>query len=124
MREQIFNYVKTKYKSEIEYPWFKFPNYCVFRHSDNRKWYGIIMNIPYSKLGINQDGYVDILNVKISDWALYNIVLQQKGIFKGYHIASGNWVSILLDESVNLELIYKLIDESFISTSLKKKIKK
>ena len=76
LREKVFEYVEEKYKSKIEYPWFHFPNYCVFRHNNNNKWFGLIMNIPYSKLRINKEGYVDILNVKIDDWFLHDMLIQ------------------------------------------------
>ena len=65
LREEIFKYVGEKYKSQIEYPWIKFPNYCVFRHKDNRKWYGIIMNIDYSKLNKKNTGLVEVMNLKL-----------------------------------------------------------
>ena len=51
-REEVFEYVTNKYKSKIEYLWSRFPNYAVFRNDNNKKWYGIIMDIPYKKLGI------------------------------------------------------------------------
>ncbi len=46
--------------------------------------------------------------------------MQQDGIFKGYHISRGSWISILLDGTVSLEAIYGLIDESFAVTLGKK----
>ena len=45
---------------------------------------------------------------------------QQDGIFKGYHISRGNWVSVLLDGTVSLETVYSLIDISFRVTLNKK----
>ena len=119
-RNEIFKYVKEIYQSEIEYPWIKFPNYCVFRHKDNNKWYGLIMNIPYAKLGEDKEGLVDILNVKIDDFMLKEFLVKQKGIYEGYHIARGKWVSILLDGTVNINQIYDLIDKSFVATGKKK----
>ncbi|MBQ7466743.1 MAG: MmcQ/YjbR family DNA-binding protein [Clostridia bacterium] len=121
LREKIFEYVKEVYQSEIEYPWFRFPNYCVFRHKDNKKWYGIIMDVPYKKLGIDKDGVADILNVKAADFMFKEFLIKQNGIIDGYHIARGNWISILLDGSVELKQIYDLLDQSFVATGRKKK---
>lgn len=124
LRNEVFKYVTEKYGSEIEYPWFKFPEYAVFRHIDNKKWFGLIMNIPYNKLGLNGDEYVDVLNVKSNDKFLIDIMLNENGIFPGYHLSKGNWLSVLLDGTVPLEKIFALIDESFASTASKaKKIK-
>ena len=122
MKEKIFEYITETYSSDIEHPWPKYPEYAVFRHDDNKKWYGLVMNIEYSKLGIDKDGYTDILNIKTSDFLKRDFLIQQEGIFKGYHIARGNWVSILLDGTVQYDFIISLIDESFrVTASAKKK---
>ena len=121
-RNKIFQYVKDKYKSQIEYLWLRFPGYCIFRHDDNRKWYGIVMDVSYQKLGINKDGVVDILNVKIDDCVLRDMLLHRNGFLSGYHISRGNWISILLDKSVELDEIFNLIDQSYNSTATRRNI--
>ena len=119
LREDALNYARDKYKTKPEYLWRRFPNYAVLRHADNRKWYGIIMDVPRENLGLNGSERVDIINVKISDASYANILIRQEGYFKGYHISRGNWVSVLLDGSVPMNEIQSLIDESFIVTSKK-----
>ena len=119
LRQAVFNYVKKKYKSEIEYLWY--PNYAAFRHVDNKKWYGIVMDVLRSKLGLSGDGVVDILIVKLDDLLLRDLLIQQDGYLPGYHISRGNWISILLDGTVPLEEITGLIDTSFEVTASKKK---
>ena len=113
LRETVFEYVKEKYQSEIEYLWFKYPNYAVFRNKINNKWYGIVMDVPYKKLGIEKEGKVDILNVKVANFMIKELLIQQKGILNGYHIARGNWISLLLDGTNKSEQIYRFIDESY-----------
>lgn len=54
IREQIYAYVKKKYKAEPEYLWRRYPDYAVLRHEDNRKWFGLIMDIPRSKPGASR----------------------------------------------------------------------
>ncbi len=119
LRETIFCYVYDKYKTDPEYLWRRFPRYAVLRHDDNRKWYGIIMDVPRENLGIHGSNRVDILNVKLSDPSYADMLTRQEGYFKGYHISRGNWVSVLLDGTVSLKEIQSLIDESFIVTSKK-----
>lgn len=113
LREDVFRYIKKKYKSEIEYLWVRYPGCAVFRHTDNQKWYGLVMDIPRSKLGLTGDEIVDILNVKLDSPLLVDLLKQQDGFFPGYHISRGNWVSILLDGTVPLEEICGLIDRSY-----------
>lgn len=121
LRNQIYEYVEKKYKSKIEYLWFKYPNYAVFRNNYNKKWYGIIMDIPYKKIGIDKEGYVDILNIKVGDLLLKELLIQQQGIYKAYHISRGNWISVSLDGMVDKEQIFALIDESYSIVSKSKK---
>jgi predicted DNA-binding protein (MmcQ/YjbR family) len=121
LRQSVFDYVEKKYKSKIEYLWYRFPDYAVFRHEDNQKWYGLVMDVPRSKLGLTGDNIVDILNVKLDDLLLRDLLIQQNGYFPGYHISRGNWISILLDGTVPIEEIKGLIDTSFEVTASKKK---
>lgn len=159
-REKLFAYVKKKYKTSPEYPWRRYLNYVVFRHEDNSKWYGLIMDIPKNKLNeskgesegtvlsdsfspmshgedskltlsermsqretspvthVTQE-FVDILNVKMPDSFLADVLVRQKGFYRGYHIARGNWISILLDGTVDFAEICKWLDESFMATASK-----
>lgn len=120
LRESVFQYVKEKYGGEIEYPWARFPNYAVFRHEDNRKWYGLVMNVPKNRLGLDGDDYADILNVKMDDVLLRDVLIRHPGYFVGYHISKGSWTSILLDGTVPFEDVCKWIDVSFQATASKK----
>ena len=122
LRDKIYEYVKENYGCEIEHLWFKFPGYAVFRRKDCEKWFGIIMDIHASKLGQEIDEFVDVLNVKVDNFALRDLLLQQKGFFKGYHMGH-NWVSILLDGSVHENQIFDLIDESYDAVGKKYKTK-
>ena len=123
-REQVFEYVKKKYKAEPEYLWMRFPDYAIFRHADNEKWFGLVMNIPRKKLGMDGEDFVDILNVKLSDSLLVDMLIQQPGYFRGYHISRGNWVSILLDGSVSFDDICRWLEESYFTTASKEKKQK
>jgi hypothetical protein len=67
LREKLIDYVKERYDAEITYPWpQQFPRYCTIREKNNPKWFGLIMNVPYAKLGINKKGVAEILNVKLN----------------------------------------------------------
>ncbi len=42
-RTELFNYIKQTYQTHPEYLWKKFPNYAVFRHQSNNKWYAKLL---------------------------------------------------------------------------------
>jgi predicted DNA-binding protein (MmcQ/YjbR family) len=121
LRGKILTYVKKKYGTNPEYVWAKFPEYAIFRHADNQKWYGLLMNITYDKIDPGKCGAVDILNLKLNDLLLRDMLVQQEGYYPGYHISRGNWISIVLDGTVPLDAITHLIDVSFNATASKKK---
>ena len=124
IRDQVFSFVKKKYKATPEYLWRRYPDYAIFRHADNQKWFGLIMDLKRKKLGLDGDEIVDVLNVKFSDPLLADLLIQQPGYFRGYHISRGNWVSILLDGTVPFDDICKWLDESYIATASKEKKQK
>ena len=125
LRGEVFAYAKKKYNTKPEYLWEKYPDYAVLRHDDNQKWYGLIMNIPYNKIDSAKDGNVDILNVKLDDPLLIDMLThEQKGYYVGYHISRGNWLSIVLDGTVDLKSVFELLDTSYKVTASKQKKQK
>ena len=117
IRKQLFAYIKETYKASPEYLWRRVPGYAVFRHGDNQKWFALVMNVPGSKLGLETDEIVDIVNVKIADPFLADVLTQQEGFFRGYHISKGNWISILLNGTVEFDEISKWLEESYMATA-------
>ncbi len=132
LRDDVFAYVKKKYKAEPEYLWRSYPDYAVFRHAENRKWFGIVMNVPESVLGLQEaapelsggaesGGRVDILNVKVDDPILLDLLLRQTGYFPGWHMNRRNWISIILDGTVGFDEICGMIDAGFLATAPREK---
>lgn len=119
MRRKIFQYAAEKYDTQPEYLWDKTPDAAVLRHSDNRKWYGIVMTVAYKKLGLAGEGSIDILNVK-TDPLLAGSLRLRDGILPGYHMNKGNWITLLLDGTLREDDIFPLIDMSYELTSGRK----
>ena len=120
LRNKISEYITSQYASSPEYLWAKYPNYAVFRHMGNKKWFAVIMDIPYKKLDLDKEGITDILNIKVSPLMAGSLELTE-GILPAYHMKKGAWVSILLDGSVDKEQIKALIAMSYELTDSKKK---
>ncbi len=121
IKEEISNYIKKKYEADPEYLWKRYPDYAVYRHDDNRKWFVIIMDVDADRLGLHGTERVDIIDVKVDDMMLRDILLKQKGYLPGYHMNKGSWITILLDGSVPCGDICNMIDTSFINTASKMK---
>lgn len=108
-----------QYHTEPERLWEKYPEHVVLRHSSNRKWYALFMNVPRNKLGLDGGEYVDILNIK-ADPVMVSSFYLEKGILPGYHMNKGKWITVLLDGTVPMNVIELLLDTSFALTKEKK----
>lgn len=127
---------------KIDFPFSTAPEYGVFRNPENRKWYGIIMNIPKSK--IEKQGRASKRGVKGSaravsakksidkrraaslsaDDAIVEIInvkidpeksielKKRRGFYDAYHMSKKNWITIALDGSVSDGLIVDLLKKS------------
>lgn len=122
-RDDILEYALKEYKTKPEYPWMSLPGYAVLRHSSNKKWYGIIMNVSQEKIGLSGQGIIDILDIKC-DPVLLGSLMSEKGILPAYHMHKGNWITVLLDGSVDRDLILSLLQMSYELTTKKQTHKK
>ena len=104
---------------KIDFPFSTAPEYGVFRNPENRKWYGIIMNIPKSKIENSgraaslsaDDAIVEIINVKIDPEKSIELK-KRRGFYDAYHMSKKNWITIALDGSVSDGLIVDLLKKS------------
>ncbi len=116
-RQTIFRWVRKQYGTVPDYPWSD--NNAVLRHKDNRKWYGVILEVAKSKLGLPDEGTVDVINVKC-DPLLTGSLQKKPGFHPAYHMNKEKWISIRLDGSAGDEEIRNLIHLSFELTKTKK----
>lgn len=122
-RQELTDYIFDRYSVEPDYPFPRDDVTCVFRHSDNRKWFGIAMVIPYRTLGIRKAGSVDILNIKC-DPIIMGSFRGKPGFLPAYHMNKDKWITVLLDGSAGQEDIRFLLDMSYGMTAAKVKERK
>ena len=118
MRIEVENYINNYYDIIQEYPWNDYPKYTTFKHKNNKKWFALIMDVPYRKLNIDKDGVTDVINVKIVPEAIGSLRMNS-GILPAYHMNKEHWITILLDGSVQFDQITELIDISYALTDKK-----
>lgn len=116
--KEVIKYVKEKYNDDLEYLWEKFPENAIWRNKTNNKWYGAILVISERKLEISSDKKIEIIDLRYQKDKIEELIDYNK-IFPGYHMNKKSWITIKLDGSLELEEIFKLIDNSY-NISLKK----
>lgn len=116
-REQVFEHVHEKYGIRPDYIFKQFPRYAGLRHANNRKWYGLIMNVPRENLGLEGKEELDIINLKL-DPELLQMLKTKTGYFTAYHMNKEHWISISLKDAEPSEL-FQLIENSYMLTKKK-----
>ena len=111
-RSEIFGYALKKYGAKPDYPFKAYRNYAVLRHSDDEKWFGLVMNVPREKLGLEGEGEVDILDIKCHP-AKVDDLKAKPGFRPAYHMNKEHWLTVILDGSVSKEEVFALLDESY-----------
>mgnify|MGYP000444072656 FL=1 len=114
-REEIYEYVKKQYGTVPEYLWKESLESAVLR-DPNGKWYAVLMQVEKSRLGLEGDTKVDIIDVKC-DPDMVGLLTQTYGFLPGYHMNKKYWITMLLDGTVSeaktldfLDMSYDLID--------------
>ena len=121
-RLELKQYIAETYGIEPDCPWSKNPNFEVYRHSSNKKWFALIMDIPRNRIGLRGTDIIDVANLKCNP-LLLGSVRAESGIFPAYHMNKENWVTVALDDSASDEIIKMLLDVSYELTAAKIKHK-
>ena len=114
-RKELEEYISLTYGVEPEYPWDDV-SHGVFRHKAGRKWFAIVMRIGRDRLGLKEEGTVDVLNVKCAP-TLTAALPAEPGFYPAYHMNKKHWISIALDGSARDEDIRWLLDMSYDMTN-------
>lgn len=110
--EEILEYVKKKYQTQPEYLWKRTPDCFILRHSDNSKWYAIVMKIKKDLLNLNSKEEIYVINLKC-DPVMVGFLIDNITIFPAYHMNKKHWITVILDGSMEIGEIYSLIDSSW-----------
>ena len=116
-RAELTRYIFDTYSVEPDYPFSDDNVSAVFRHSANRKWFALAMNIPARRLGLPSDARMDIVNLKCDP----NLIVSLRGapgLFPAYHMSKENWITAALDGSAPEDEIKILLAMSYDLTAM------
>ena len=112
---RITELILGEYGVSPDFPWDEDPYNAagVFRHAESRKWFGLIMNIPIGSLLHNKDKRpVDVINLKLdTDDAEH--IRSIPAVFPAFHMNHKLWISVVLDDTVQDEVVMALVYDSF-----------
>ena len=110
---EIIKYIKKKYNSTMVKPFRSNPNIKAFV-TDKNKWYALILDVEYNKL--NKDSSIEskvkIINLKHNTDHIPKII-NERNIFPSYHMSKKHWISVVMDNNMDLNYLMQLIDISY-----------
>lgn len=123
MTKQTFlDHCLNIYNTTADYPFDEDFETAVLRHSDNRKWYAIVMRVSRRKFGFDSDEVVDVINLKLP-LEMFRSFGAVDGVYPAYHMNKLHWVSVLLPDAAD-DLIEFLVNASYEATKDKKRRRK
>lgn len=111
-KAMLIKYIADNYGAEPDYPWTDAPEWAVFRHGGNGKWFALIMNVSADKLGLEGAGKISIVNLKCGTLLVGSLVAEN-GFFPAYHMNKTHWISAALDGTADDETIKMLLELSY-----------
>lgn len=103
---RISQLIQEKYHISPEFIFDKFPDLGVFRIQ--KKWFSIIMPIEEFN-GMHQ---IEVINVKCKPEQL-DTLFTMDGIYEAYHMNKKNWISIVLNDTIDDQTIMDCIIQSY-----------
>lgn len=99
------------YYDEPVFLWESAKDHGVFKNDNNDKWYALIMYVDGKKIDEKLEGKVEAINIKLSPLKIIDL-LKRKGFYPAYHMNKKNWITIVLDDTLQDEEIMGYVRES------------
>ena len=121
-KQSFLSYCSGTYGTSPDYPFEEDFETAVLRHSDNRKWYALVMRVSRRKFGLDSDEVIEVVNLKLPV-EMYGSFGAADGVYPAYHMNKLHWISVLLPDAPD-DLVQFLVDVSFeVTKTTKKKTK-
>ena len=111
--EDVLRYVKERYNSTTVKPFKTNPDIKALVTAKN-KWYALFLDVEYNKLQKDSlvDSKVKIVNLKHLSSEI-STVIDNRNIFPSYHMNKNHWISVVLDNNIDIEYVKELIELSY-----------
>ena len=111
--EDVLRYVKERYNSTTVKPFKTNPDIKALV-TPKDKWYALFLDVEYNKLQKDSlvDSKVKIINLKHISSKISTII-DNRNIFPSYHMNKNHWISVVLDNNIDIEYVKELIELSY-----------
>ena len=113
-KQQFFEYCLDTYGTSPDYPFDGDFETAVLRHTDNRKWYAIVMRVSRRTFDFDSDEVIDVVNLKLPT-EMFGSFGASDGVYTAYHMNKLHWISVLLPDAPD-DVVQFLVNVSFEAT--------
>ena len=121
-RQKFLEHCLKTYNTKADYPFEDDLNTAVLRHTDNRKWYALVMQVSRRKFGQDSNEVIDVVNLK-QPIEIFGSFSAAEGVYPAYHMNKLHWISVLLPDA-DADALMFLVNASFEATKNKRKTPK
>ena len=121
-KQEFLEYCLNTYGTSPDYPFNEDFETAVLRHTNNRKWYAIVMRVPRRKFGFDSDEVIDVVNLKLPT-EMFGSFDAADGVYPAYHMNKLHWISVLLPDAPD-DVVQFLVNVSFEATKSSKRSKR
>ena len=114
IKQEFLKYCLNVYGTSPDYPFDEDFETAVLRHTDNRKWYALVMRVSRRKFGFDSDEVIDVVNLKLPT-EMFGSFGAADGVYPAYHMNKLHWISVLLPDASD-DVLQFLINVSFEAT--------
>ena len=118
-KQEFLEYCLDTYGTSPDYPFEEDFETAVLRHSDNRKWYAIMMRVSRRKFEFESDEVIDVVNLKLPT-EMFGSFGAADGVYPAYHMNKFHWISVLLPDASD-DVVKFLVKSSVEATKTVKK---
>lgn len=120
-KQDFLEYCLNTYGTSPDYPFDDLLETAVLRHTDNRKWYAIVMRVSRRKFGFDSDEVIHVVNLKLPT-DMFGSFGTADGVYPAYHMNKLHWISVILPDAPD-DVVQFLVNVSFEATKYRKKTK-
>ncbi len=121
-KQEFIEHCLNTYGTPPDYPFDDFLETAVLRHTENRKWYALVMRVSRRKFGFDSGEVIDVVNLKLPT-EMFGSFGVADGVHPAYHMNKLHWISVLLPDAPT-DVVQFLVNVSFEATKRKTKGKK
>lgn len=113
-RQELFEICQSVYGTVPDYPFDEDFETAVLRHTDNRKWYALVMKVSRRKFGFDSDEVIEVVNLKLPT-EMFGSFGVTDGVYPAYHMNKLHWISVLLPDAPD-DVVRFLVNVSYEAT--------